>query len=116
MALIPYGPPAAPVAGDTWAWRVAQSADYPIADGWALSYALVSTSSATQAPLTWSTGYVTNDGAEYTVTIPASVTAGFVAGGYRLVAYLTLAAVRHTVCDDHILVQPNVATLPAGQG
>lgn len=114
--VIPYGPPAAPRAGDTWQWRIAQSADYPIADGWALSYALVSTSSATQVPLTWSAGYVANDGAEFTVTIPATITAAFAAGGYRLTAFLTLSTVRHTLDEDHVLVQPNTATQTAGQG
>ena len=112
---IPYGEPSCATAGDTWLWRRRAWSDYPIADGWALSYAIVPRSSVSQVPLAWDAGWVTNDGSEYTVTIPAAATATLVAGGWELVGYLTLAGRRDTVLPRQVLlVQPNLATAAAG--
>ena len=112
---IPTTHPTVARAGDTWAWTVSFT-DFPVSDGWVLSYALVSTSDATQTPLTWETDYVTDDGARYTVTIPAAITAALVAGGYRLTAFLTLASERYTVYTGALLVNADAATLAAGEG
>lgn len=113
--MIPFGHPTSLAAGDTWQWRISFP-DYPVADGWVLSYALVSTSRATQSPLTWDAGFVTDDGAEYTVTIPAATSDDFAAGGYTLTAYVTLAGVRHTVYAGRVLVTANAATQTVGAG
>lgn len=112
---IPFGHPTALTAGDTWQWRIA-FADYPVSDGYVLSYALVSRSDATQAPLAWDAGYVTDDGAEYTVTIPASVTDDLGAGAYLLTALLTLGSTRTSVPAGTLLVAADPATAAAGDG
>lgn len=112
---IPTTHPTVARAGDTWAWT-ASFADFPVSDDWVLSYALVSTSNATQAPLTWDPSYVTDDGTRYTVTIPATITAALVAGGYRLTAFLTLSSQRFTVYTGALLVEADAATLAVGEG
>jgi hypothetical protein len=70
--------PTAATAGSTWLWT-ASSSDYPVSEGWALSYAILGSSK-----LTWVAGYVTNDGVTHTVTIPATVTTLFAAGRYEV--------------------------------
>lgn len=106
---IDYGHPTSLRAGDTWAWRIA-FADFPVSEGYVLSYALQSTSDVTQAPLTWNTDFVTDDGSEFTVSIPAATTAPFVAGGYRLSAFLTLASDRYSPYSAPLLVLPDAST------
>jgi hypothetical protein len=113
--LVPYGHPTAVRAGDTWTWRISFT-DYPASEGWALSYAIVPTANATQAPLVWSAAFVTDDDNEYTVTIPIATTDDFTAGGYRLTAFLTLAGARYSPYSQPLLVAANSAALTAGQG
>lgn len=113
--VIPFGPPTRVRSGDTWAFRYSHP-DYPAAAGWVLSAALFSATSATQAPLTWSAGFVTNDGSEYTVTLPIATTDDFAAGSYRLTLFMTLAGARYSPYSGPLLVEPNAAVLTAGQG
>ena len=113
--VVEFGHPTSFRAGDTVAWRIS-FADFPVSEAWVLSYALVSNGSADQAPLTWSSGFVTNDGNEYTVTLPASTTDDFAAGTYTLTAYLTLSGVRHSPYSASIQVTANTATQTTGQG
>ena len=112
---VPYGHPTSSRAGDTWTWRIS-FADYPVSESWVLSYALVSTSNVHQAPLTWDVGYVANDGHEYTVTIPASITTGFQAGNYKLTAFVTLNSLRYSPYSAPLLVEADSASLAAGDG
>jgi hypothetical protein len=112
---VPFGPPTVVRSGDTWAFTYSHP-DFPVADGWVLSAALVSATSASQAPLTWDTDYVTDDGEEWTVTLPAEDTDAFGAGSYRLTLFATLAGARYSPYSGPLLVEPNAAALTAGQG
>lgn len=112
---VPFGHPTQVRAGDTWTWRIAYS-DYPISEGWVYSVAITSVSSATQEPLTWDEAWVTDDGSEWTVTIPATTTDDFLAGGYRLTAFVTLSSQRYSPYSAPLLVEADSASLAAGDG
>lgn len=112
--VVPQGHPTVVRAGDTWRWRIS-FADYPVSESWVLSYALAPVTSSTQAPLTWSSLWVSNDGAEYTVAIPAAST-GFAAGSYRLTAFVTLSSQRFSPYSAPLLIEANAASLATGQG
>jgi hypothetical protein len=111
----PVGHPTLLRAGDTWAWRIS-FADFPVSESWVLSYALTSSSSSTQEPLDWDASWVTNDGAEYTVSIPASTTDDFGKGSYRLTAFVTLASARYSPYSAPLHVEADSASLAAGDG
>ncbi len=96
------------VAGDTWSWTH-QSTTYPVSEGWVLSYSIRGFSS-----LAWSPAYVTNDGQQWTVTIPATVTAAIVAGAYVVERHYTLAGARYTTQLPVLDVTPDAATAVAG--
>lgn len=84
---IPSGEPTDVIIGDTWQWTRGQS-DYPVAEGWLLSYGI-----AGATTLAWKASYVTNDGvATHTVLIPASATAELDPGTYRWAAYVSAAS------------------------
>lgn len=109
---IPYGEPCQFRAGDTVKWR-RSFGDYPVSEGWVLSYAL----HVGAEKLTWDAAYATDDGNEWTVTLPDNITAGFtntepVVG--RLVASVELGGERYTVRSASVVVLPNFAALAAG--
>lgn len=104
----PFGPPTEAVSGDTLAFRYSHPS-FPVADLWVLSAALVSVSSATQTPLSWSSGFVTNDGATWTVTLPSTTTDDFAAGAYTLTLYATLSGARYTMYSGQLLMRANAA-------
>lgn len=106
--IVPTSEPTAAVAGDTWTWTHA-SVDFPVSEGWALSYSFRGIS----APA-WSTAYVTNDGQQWTVTIPATITAAITAGVYVVERHYTLSAQRYTSRLHSLEVAPNAATAAAG--
>lgn len=70
--------PTVATAGATWTWTL-QDPNYPISEGWALSYAINGAGT-----LTWSGSWVTDDGATFTVAVPAASTAGLPAGRYEV--------------------------------
>lgn len=74
---IPVGEPTSLVAGSTAKWTLS-SGTYPVSEGWALSYAFNGAST-----LAWSSGYVTDDGSTFTVTLSASVTGKLTPGTYE---------------------------------
>ena len=105
-ATIPSCIPAEVTAGDSVSWRRA-GGDYPASDGWQLSYTLVS---ATKA-------YTVNaaaDGDDYLVTVDASTSTSWDADLYRVQAYVTKDAERHTVGTSLLRVQPNLAAATGG--
>lgn len=57
---------------------------YPISDGWSLSYAIAGAN-----VLKWQSSYVTNDGTTFTVTVPNTITADLKPGAYEVTAILT---------------------------
>ena len=82
---LPTIEPTQATAGDTWQWQRAFD-DYPIGDGWLLSYGLNGLD-----VLTWNPSWATNDGATWTITIPKAST-GLKAGSYEVTAILTGSA------------------------
>lgn len=95
-------------AGTTWTWT-RQFSDYPIADGWALSYAIRGAS-----VLTWSPTWVTDDGSTWTVLIPAASTAALAAGAYDWAAYVTSGANKYVAASGVLRVLPDLETASAG--
>lgn len=104
----PSSEPALLRAGDTWAWT-RQFADYPVSEGWTLSYAIQGVSA-----VTWDAAWVTDDGSTFTVTIPAATTEALASGRYTWAAFVTLAGARYTAAEGAFWVEPDLATAVAG--
>ena len=105
---IPSCEPVSVVAGDTWTWTHSNS-DFPIADGWALSYSIRGAS----APA-WDIAWVSDDGHQWTAAIPATSTAALIAGTYTFERHYTLSGDRRTVPLPSLDILPNAATAAAG--
>ncbi len=105
---IPEGVPATLTAGNTWQWTQRLSDYAPTETGgtWALSYAI-----AGIGALPWDASWVTDDGAVWTVAIPATSTANLPAGRYEWLAIVTggggYAGRRHTPVAGTLLVAAN---------
>jgi hypothetical protein len=110
---IPCDVPDRLVAGDTWEWTRSH-ADYPISDGWLLSYAFVSLTDVAQAPLEWDPLWVTDDGATWTITIPSTITAPLGEGTYRWREHVTLAARRYTPTEGLTQIESDLAEAATG--
>ena len=95
--------PAAIIAGDTLAWTKSV-ADYSAADGWALSYVLLSSG---KTPITIST---TADGADHAVSVAATITAAYAPATYRWTSFVTKAGERKTIESGTVAILPNPAT------
>jgi hypothetical protein len=106
--VLPQREPCVATAGDTWEWTRSFT-DFPVSEGWDLSYAFVSRTGE-QAPLTWDDAWVTDDGQQWTVSIPAAITKDLDAGGYAWQAFVTLAGKRHTAGSGTTLVASDLAT------
>lgn len=110
---VPCGVPARLTSGDTWEWTQSL-ADFPVTEGWALSYAFASLSSASQAPLDWDPAWVTDDGQRWTVAIPAEASAALAAGNYGWQAFVTKDGKRYTALEGKTYVEPDLAEATAG--
>lgn len=99
-------------AGDTWTWQRAFG-DYPISEGWSLSYQLTGPSK-----LVIDGAQITNDGTTFTVVVPATTTTAVQPGSYEMVAILAgsgdYAGRRDSVRVGRLPVTPDPATLGAG--
>jgi len=102
-AIIPATEPTQIIAGDTLAWTKSL-ADYSAADGWALSYVLLSSG---KTPITIST---TADGADHAVSVAATVTAAYAPATYRWTSFVTKTTERKTIESGTIEILPNPAT------
>jgi hypothetical protein len=89
-------------AGDTVEWTKTLP-DYPVSNGWVLSYCFVGSS------IVFVTG--TNDGTNHKIIIPASTSAIYAAGDYRYQAYVTKSGIRKEIGDGFITINPNFATI-----
>ena len=94
--------PAEVRAGDTVQWS-RSLADYPPADGWTLSYTLVTPTSVHNFA-------ATTPGDQYQALVTAATTAAWPAGNATLVEQVTSGAQRHTLGEYFFRVLPNVAT------
>jgi len=110
---IPSEVPSVIVAGDTVQWQKAFG-DYPIADGWAYTYAFISLESSTAPRISGADITVTDDGTTATFTIPAASSAKMDAGTWRFQGYATKAGERHLVDEGRRRVEPNLAVASSG--
>jgi hypothetical protein len=101
-AATPTTEPASLLAGDTAKW-LKSLPDYLPADGWSLSYTLVS--AAQRYTFT-----ATTSGADYLVSVPAATSAAWVAGIYSWRAQVSKAGEVFTVASGTIAVQPAFAS------
>jgi len=114
---IPIGEPNTATAGDTWEWT-RSFPDYLPAEGagtWTLSYVIVGA-----GEVAWQSGWAVADAAGWTVTIPATATAGLAPGRYSWTAILTgggtLAGRRATPASGVLTVISNPAVASEGDG
>jgi hypothetical protein len=96
------------MAGDTVKFDIAESSDYPISDGYDLTYAFV-------GPGTLSLGSdeISENGTTYEVRIPLAKTALLNAGVYTWTAFLTSATERYVYRTGTTRVEPDTATAEA---
>lgn len=101
--------PTSVTAGDTLRW-LKELSDYPPADGWVLTYALVIDGVKTAI-----TASDYGDGRHY-VNVAAATTAAWTADDYDWQSYVTRAATseRYTVGAGRLTVLPNFATATSG--
>lgn len=94
-------------AGDSLAWTESL-AGYSAADGWTLRYVLVSPSAQLSI-------VSAADGSNHRVSVPATTTAGWGAGGYSWQAYVAHSdGSRITIGEGHVTVRPNLAAQGSG--
>lgn len=109
---IPSSEPTEARAGDSWRWRHSHP-DYPISEGWALSYSF----RGPDAPI-WQSSWVSNDGSQFTVVIPATETTLWTAGRYAVTRHYTgsgtYAGQAFSEALDPLLVAANPANQAAG--
>jgi hypothetical protein len=106
--VLPNCEPTDVVAGDTWSWTH-ENAEFPVADGWVLSYSIRGASA-----LTWNTAWVTNDGRLWTVAIPTASTAPLTAGTYRFERHYAANGQRWTTSLRTLEIVADAATAVAG--
>lgn len=98
--------PTAVRAGDTIAWTRSLS-DYPASAGWVLSYRLINATGKIDITATAA-------GSDHAVAVTAATSAGWTAGAYSWISYVTKAAERFTIGEGSITVQPNLAAQAGG--
>jgi hypothetical protein len=88
------------IAGDTLAWTKSIEG-YSAADGWVLSYILVSSGKTTL-----SIGS-TASGSDHAVSVTAATTAAYVPGEYHWTSMVTKAGERKTIASGVLTILPN---------
>ena len=78
----PTGPPSQATAGDTWRWKVEDSADYPQSEGWSLKYELVGASTLSVVPVFQTSG---DDVDTWLTVLTLADTKGLTPGTYQLI-------------------------------
>lgn len=101
---VPTTEPTSLIAGDRWDWTV----EYPSYDNatYTLTYYLDGSSAVTGIAATATSGTSSN----FTVSVPATTTAGIVAGTYKWLARMAATTDIHTVRSGVFYVAPNRAT------
>lgn len=78
----PTGPPSQATAGDTWRWKVEDSATYPQSEGWSLKYQLVGASTLSVVPVFQTSG---DDVDTWLTVLALASTEGLTPGTYQLI-------------------------------
>lgn len=106
--------PSVLTAGDTWLWEVSDVTDYPISEGWTLSYEI----GGVDKPQ-WNAGWATNNGSTWSIAIPADQTRALTAGRYQWAAIMTgsgsYAGRRHVIRTGVFELLPDPATAQPGE-
>lgn len=109
---VPWGEPTRVRAGDTWLWR-RTFPDYPASEGWTPKYAIRGITA-----LAWDAAWAVASGEEWTVTIPATTTAGLDAGAYEWAVLVAgsgaYAGREHTVATGVLEILPDLEAAGAG--
>ena len=105
---IPTTEPLEIIAGDLIKWKIAEDTDFPIADSWVLSYALVNSSAQETITCT------DNGDNHHLATVTAATSANWTAGTYKWQSYITLSSERYLVDEGSLIVRPNFAALSSG--
>jgi len=95
-------------AGDLLSWSKSLL-DYPASGGWTLAYTLINAA----AKITIN---ASASGADFLISIAASVTAAYTAGSYRWMARVTKGTDIYTVAEGMIEILPNLAALSTYDG
>lgn len=98
MSIIPTQEPSSIIAGDTVKW-LKSFADYSALDGWSLEYRLINKNHHIDI-------VATAQGADFLITVAASVTANWVADEYAYRAQVKKADEVYTVSQGTIIVKP----------
>jgi hypothetical protein len=107
MSQISLAEPACVTAGDTLTW-VKSLSDYPAAGGWVLKYRLINAANRYDIVSVAS-------GEDHSVSVSATVTAGYAAGVYSVQGYVEGAVdQRFTVYQGQLVVLANLAAQVAG--
>lgn len=108
MAELETTEPTEVISGDTIQWKIAEDADYTIADSWVMTYAFVN--SGNHFDIT-----ATDNGDNYHLaTITAAESAALTAGMYKWQSYITKATERYPVDSGTLVIQPNFAAETGG--
>jgi len=111
----PTGVPALLTAGDSWRWRVADLADYPQSEGWALKYRLNGVNTLDLTPTFQTSG---DDAGHWLVAVAATTTTPLEAGRYRLAAWVegsgAYAGRSEPIGDTVVELKPDPRTAEPG--
>lgn len=103
-ATVPCAEPSRLTAGNTWQWT-RRFVTYPVSEGWSLRYAINGADS-----LNWLDVWVTDDGAEFTILVPASATE-LTPGRYEWTALVEGSGIyldqRYTAARGVFVIEPN---------
>lgn len=112
-ATIPTKEPTSFIAGDAVSWDRAESSDYPISEGYTLTYAIRGRDELNLGPSEITS--IASTGT-YEVRIPSTSTAKLTAGRYVWAAFATSAAgERHTIEQGAFQVEEDLATAVGGE-
>lgn len=107
---IPTTEPTQLIAGDSWEWDRTEHSDFPIADGWTLTYALRGPSE-----LDLTSTHIATSGTTHQVRVSAATTAALTAGHYRWAAYVTSGSDRFQIDSGTLNVVGDLATSAGGR-
>lgn len=105
---IPTTEPIKVTAGDLVTWLKKDFGDYPLADSWVLSYAIVMSGKLIKITCT------DNGNGYHLASVAAADTAQWPAGKYRWQSYIALGAERYSISDGEIIVEPNFVKQDGG--
>jgi hypothetical protein len=111
-APIPSVEPSIIAAGDTLKFTKSFN-DYPVRDGWALSYSLTALN---RQRIDIAAGTNTTPPGDFLVYVPSATTLGWQSGVYLMVGWVTLAADRYEIYRKQVEIEADAASADAVDG